>query len=80
MANQYISTVVRCAGPNCDHVRQECNHWYICHLTDRFLLKPWDDGAVFQEDNILPLCGDECASKMLAKFMSDLKSKGGQQS
>jgi len=75
MPSQYISTVVRCAAPNCDHVKRDVNHWWICHITDRFLVKPWDDDAVFTEDNILPLCGNACVVKMMQIYLSGQKTK-----
>lgn len=74
--NPHISLVVHCAGPNCDVVKQSTNHWLICHITDdRFLIKPWADAAIREEDNILPLCSDQCATKMLARYLSDMKAK-----
>lgn len=74
MPSQHIQLVIHCAGPNCDKTKAASNHWFICHVTDRFLLKPWDDDAVFQEDNVLPLCSDSCAIRMLSRYLSEQKS------
>jgi len=43
-------------------------------MTDRFLIKPWNDIAVREEDNIIPLCGDECAARMLSRYLSLMKA------
>jgi len=76
MPSSYVQFVVRCAGPNCNHIKGENNHWFICHVTDRFLIKPWDDEAVLTEDNVLPLCGDSCVTKMLSVYLTG-RTKGG---
>ena len=84
MKNPYISTVVHCAGPNCDQVKKFTNHWFMCRMIvgsdraggvdGRFLIETWNDNTLSQEDNILPLCSESCASKMLARFLSDVKA------
>ena len=32
-ANPYLFDTVKCAGPNCDAVRLQANHWFVCSRT-----------------------------------------------
>ena len=71
--NPYISTVIRCAGPNCDRIRGENNHWLMCRSNPvAFYIEAWNSDGL-GDDRIKPLCGDQCASKLFARFLSDLK-------
>jgi hypothetical protein len=74
--NPYIRIHVTCACPNCGKVKGDNNHWFICHMPEgRFSVKPWDDDAIREEDNIIPLCGDACVIKMLSMYLSGQKSR-----
>jgi hypothetical protein len=75
MNNPYAVQTVRCAGPNCEHVRKDCNHWFVIkHPTAKGVtsfqceplvepknLRPWNK----------PVCGQACAQKLFEKWMSD---------
>ncbi len=78
MNNPFIKTVVMCAAPNCGNIKLACNHWFICHMpvdSGRFLVKPWDDDDPnLHEDNVLPICGDQCAIKMFQVYLSRRKA------
>ena len=77
MSNPYIQLVITCAGPNCGKTKLSTNHWLICHITDYFLIKPWDDDAIREEDNVLPLCGDSCVMKMVSAYLTKMKEQEG---
>jgi hypothetical protein len=83
--NQYITTTVRCAGTNCDHVKGDVNHWWIAELRTApdygMHIAPWDDEKaerMLRDWGLWPLCGCECAIKMMQEWMSDVKAQGGQ--
>jgi len=67
MANKYVIETVRCAGPGCDAVRKEANHWFLCV----------DDGDLFFcrkfgkkiEDEESPVCGQACAQKLFEQWL-----------
>jgi hypothetical protein len=77
LANPYISMSIRCAGPNCDHVKQTTNHWILMEIHNShgptISFGTWSDIDA-RQDGVLPLCGDACAIKMMQKWLSDQKS------
>ena len=76
VSNPYVTTVVHCAGPNCDKTKGEVNQWWIARVClNSILIAVWDDNLLKAFDDAIPLCGSQCASKLLSKFMSDQKSK-----
>ena len=79
MSNPYITTVVTCAVPNCGKTKQESNHWFLAFYSPgspNIQISAWSDKILREyRDDVLPLCSESCASKLLSKFMSDQKPK-----
>ena len=78
--NPFITTVVRCAGPNCDKPKGEVNRWWIAvstryaKLGNVLTFYQWNSDLLKRRD-AQPLCSESCACKLLSKFMSDQRSK-----
>ncbi len=70
MSNPFAVETVRCAGPGCEAVRRECNHWFVVFLVDaEFHCYPLDvDGELDPAER--PVCGQACAQKLFEKFLS----------
>ena len=81
MANPYIDQFsVRCSEPTCKRVKQTTNNWFIARIfpesgerASELILDAWDE-TIAGQDNSLPLCGEGCATRMVSKFMSDVKT------
>lgn len=61
----------------CGVAKKDTNHWFIARVGDAFHLYPWTymNGVMDDGIRILFLCGDACATKAMAEFMSELKRK-----
>ncbi len=74
MANPFTQPTVRCAGPNCAHVRKEANHWFVVSTAEleppirAFTCFPFMADIELAEDEY-PVCGQQCAQKMLEKYL-----------
>lgn len=76
--NPYITTAVRCAGPNCDKAKGENNHWFVLRRYKRdsgFAVTVWSQSALMRYEDSLPLCGEGCVTKMVASILSSMKTK-----
>jgi hypothetical protein len=71
----YISTVIRCAGPNCSKVKGDTNHWFMAFVNSGSVTIYTWSYELFDDIDCRPLCGESCASKLVSKFMSDVKAK-----
>lgn len=70
MSNPYKVATVRCAGPNCEAVRKEVNHWFVVStINGRFVAEPFESwGDLDTHDN--PVCGQACAQKLFEQYLS----------
>ncbi len=79
----------KCGGPNCNHIRGEVNHWFILHITsltevgipnipDKQVLQilPYDIDIILNAPAAIPVCGQECAQKLIARFLTNGTMKG----
>ncbi len=66
--NAYVRNVVHCAGPNCDAVRKDVNHWFLVGFVDGvFCCRAFDD-VMRPED--LPVCGQQCAQRLFEQWLN----------
>jgi hypothetical protein len=60
----------------CGAERKEANHWFILQRTRvGFALHTWawaQREGQLDEDDVEHLCGQECAHKMLGRFMEEV--------
>lgn len=78
--NPYITLIVKCAAPGCGKTKGVTNHWWVMipqlaispDLCGPYLL-PFSVDATRISPHALPLCGESCATKMLSKYMSEMK-------
>jgi hypothetical protein len=73
MANPFAVTTVRCAGPGCTKVRQECNHWFVVQVVKYvngtgFSCAPLMMSRELGIDD-RPVCGQACAQKLFEQWM-----------
>jgi len=70
MGNPYTIQTVRCAGPNCEAVRKEVNHWFVVStINGRFIAEPFESwGDLDAHDH--PVCGQACAQKLFEQYLS----------
>ena len=70
MPNPYAVQTVRCAGPNCEAVRKEVNHWFVVStINGRFIAEPFESwGDLDAHDH--PVCGSACAQKLFEQYLS----------
>jgi hypothetical protein len=67
--NAYVRNVVHCAGPNCDAVRKDVNHWFLVGFVDgTFCCRAFDGVVMFPED--LPVCGQQCAQRLFEQWLN----------
>lgn len=70
MGNPFAVQTVRCAGPNCEAIRKEVNHWFVVStVAGRFIAEPfesWEDLSA----NDHPVCGQACAQKLFEQYLS----------
>jgi hypothetical protein len=80
-----IPATVRCAGPNCENVKREQNHWFVidprplCGIVviydgvqlifDELDMK--HDGEATRE--LLPACGESCLLKLISSLIKKEK-------
>jgi len=72
-----VPATVRCAGPNCQKVKGETNHWFTVApntTTDgpySSILTVWRGAqAVYELDSsFLPVCGEECLQKVISHIL-----------
>jgi hypothetical protein len=60
-----------CDGPGCDHVKQECNHWFLLYpLTPApaFVVNEWDD-ANARLARVKHACGEACLLKIISEHI-----------
>lgn len=67
-------TIIRCDGPNCEHIKGENNHWFTVWVKE--------DGGKYEDTEefhcirgivgreVKYACGQECATKMFNSFLS----------
>lgn len=76
--NPHVKQVVTCAGPNCGAVRGDVNRWWAVWRESSGL----KDGPIIWmcspfefplDDEVLPVCGEACAHKLLSQYMSEVK-------
>ena len=76
MSNPFIQTTITCAAPNCGKTKQGSNHWFLAQLHNSHgptvSVGTWSDVDARQDD-VLPLCGDECVIRLVQKYLSDMK-------
>lgn len=69
MPNPYVRESVHCAGPNCDAVRKEANHWFVIDAGREFECWLYDP-EVGLDDDVLPVCGQQCAQKLFEQWLT----------
>jgi hypothetical protein len=74
MPNPFTAPVIRCAFPNCEHIRKEANHWFVVTTTD--FGPPKEAFVCFSymaeielDDDEFPVCGQQCAQKMFERYL-----------
>ena len=69
--NPYVTPAVRCAGPGCEHVRKEANHWFVVAIshTLTFCCFPYRPELLPLNPWELPVCGQACAQKLFEHWM-----------
>ena len=71
--NPYTGPATRCAGPNCDQMRKDTNHWFVTLVADgAFGCWPFDPKIPIQADE-KPVCGQQCAQKLFEQYLSEGK-------
>lgn len=66
----FVTITVRCSGPNCTHVKGPSNHWFKYDIHNRGIhFHGWQPGDE-EIGDVMPLCGQECAAKVLQEFLS----------
>lgn len=70
MANPFLVTSVKCAGPGCEHVRRDVNHWFTIDMNSagRFICLPFVPEGIKEWEK--PVCGAACAQKLFEQFLS----------
>jgi len=69
-ANPFSVQTIRCAGPNCEAVRREVNHWFVVFESDgEFMSYPLDVDAELDPAE-RPVCGQSCAQKLYEQYLS----------
>lgn len=69
VSNPFAVTTVKCAGPGCDAVRRDVNHWFTTAvIKGGFYCFPFD--AVLLNNSDKPVCGQQCAQKLFEQFLS----------
>lgn len=59
----------------CGSVRGPSNHWWISmHEDGVFVLRPWDS-YLSKQENYLHICGQQCASTLQERWMSEQSSQ-----
>lgn len=77
LINEYAVSTVRCSGPNCDHVRQAVNHWFVVKLgvADRttlaqgFICYPYKAHSELAHFEF-PVCGQNCAQRKFEHWLT----------
>ena len=75
--NPHVRPGIHCAGPNCEAVRKEANHWFLITFIAATL-----DGAEpafycrgMVTDDIqpeeMPACGQQCAQKLFEQYLNN---------
>lgn len=69
-ANPYAISTVRCAGPGCEAVRREANHWFVVFVDGDgiFICYPYSRMALIEDRK--PVCGQACAQKLFEQYLS----------
>lgn len=70
MSNPYVQEqTIRCAGPNCEQVRRDTNHWFVVvNSPAGFNCRPMPIGELFPDEK--PVCGQSCAVKLFEHWMT----------
>lgn len=77
MTNPYVTPTITCAAPGCGKTRQKSNHWFMIRQGAFGLnLSRFSETELLNNDDIMPLCGEEHVSMMVARFMAAIKSEG----
>ncbi len=66
--NLYVRNVVHCAGPGCEQIRRETNHWLLIGFVDGVFCCRAFDGEMRPED--LPVCGQQCAQRLFEQWLN----------
>jgi hypothetical protein len=88
MKNPYLKTQIMCAGPLCQHMKGETNHWFIvvprvamtkavvtfCGIEPMYAVLPYDEAALAM-DRALPVCGEACLGKLQSELLN--RKQGG---
>jgi len=66
----------RCAGPNCDQLKGESDHWWLMWPSKEgkaavLSICAWDDD-IARREGALCVCGELCAQKLQSKFMANI--------
>lgn len=71
MSNPFAVETVRCAGPGCEAVRRDCNHWFVIVTGEESpAFKCWPFDKIALMDQAKPVCGQACAQKLFEQFLS----------
>lgn len=69
VSNPFSVTTVRCAGPGCDAVRRDVNHWFVtAEIKGGFHCFPFDYVMLNNSDK--PVCGQQCAQKVFEQWLT----------
>jgi hypothetical protein len=73
--NPHVVTSIRCAGPNCQAVRKEANHWFLVTLIEKsegvdaaFYCRALEPDDLQPEEK--PVCGQACAQKIFEHWLA----------
>jgi len=70
--NPYTGPAVRCAGPNCEQVKKETNHWFVVRIAAGFECYRFNEASAMLSDH-MPVCGQSCAQKLFEQYLSEGK-------
>ena len=76
MANPYVTTVIRCAGPDCKQVKGETNHWWMILKEwaapygqgNAYSVAPLDTEIILKEWKWMPVCGEQCLERVCSQI------------
>lgn len=72
MANPYVTTVIRCAGPDCKQVKGETNHWWmVLEWTKAFrsyFVRPLNMTCLEDDPSWMPVCGEQCLERVCSQI------------
>jgi hypothetical protein len=68
-----IETHVSCDGPGCDHVKKECNHWFLFFDEGgvSFTVEPWIESLADSKYQSKHACGEACLLKIISEHIKN---------